>query len=233
MNGNRPVSNEDDITANVAAVVEKAKDVLAPILDKSGSILYSSCETLKRGRYYFLGFNPGGSEEGTDTIRDSLSKLPTYRGNALLKGDETADWSDPPKRTYPQGEHPLQKRFKGIFEALEVEDLRSICASNMIFTRSPKKQGARYPDMAELCWPVHKLILEIIRPDAIIMHGHDTFDFVAKTLGGGSIESFPFGTYNTIWRRSILANGVKLVGLPGLSQYAPNQDVIDKVAQFV
>lgn len=50
---------------NVSAVVGKARECLTEILQESGTILYSSCETLKPGDYYFLGVNPCGSPEET------------------------------------------------------------------------------------------------------------------------------------------------------------------------
>ena len=54
---------------NVTAVARNAEESLGTVLDKSGTILYSSCETLKPGKYYFLGLKSGriGSEHGNNS----------------------------------------------------------------------------------------------------------------------------------------------------------------------
>jgi hypothetical protein len=52
-----------------------ARESLAGILDKSGSILYSSHETLKSGDVYLLGFNPGGS--GGSAVERSIESILT------------------------------------------------------------------------------------------------------------------------------------------------------------
>ena len=46
------------------------------LLNRSGSVLYSGDETIKKGDWYFLGSNPGGHEDekGADKIEDQLLK---------------------------------------------------------------------------------------------------------------------------------------------------------------
>jgi hypothetical protein len=107
-------NNPFSLERNVATVVQKAMESLEPILDEPGTLLYSSRATLKRGKYYFLGLNPGGGSEGT--IRQSLDEL------ALGKSTDNAyldqDWSSP-KRMYARGEHPYQQDFKCLLEGWE------------------------------------------------------------------------------------------------------------------
>jgi hypothetical protein len=215
---------------NIAAVVREARE-LRTILNRSGAILYSSCETLKPGKYYFLGLNPGGSEADKHTIQQSLDELVigTSTKNAYL--DE--DWSSD-RRSYDKECHPLQKNFKCLFQALG-ENPRDVCASNLIFKRSPDEQGAEYPDLAELCWPVHKAILEIVRPSAIITFGFQPFEFVTKQLGGGYIESFNSGHGKWKWRSLIREGKPSLIGLPHLSKYALwcRPKVVEKVRSLI
>jgi hypothetical protein len=100
---------------NLADVVRIADESLDTILDKSGTILYSSCETIKPGKYYFLGLNPGGSDENTETIRSSLNQmeLGKSRKNAYLDEDWGSD-----SRSYGKAGHPLQMNFNCLFKAL-------------------------------------------------------------------------------------------------------------------
>lgn len=85
--------------------VSRAKDELQTILRKSGSILYSAPRTLKKGDYYFLGLNPGGSvAEIKETIDDSLNQM--LEGSCCHNAYLYEDWSSK-NRKYKKGEHPL------------------------------------------------------------------------------------------------------------------------------
>jgi len=88
-----------------------AKTSLAGLLDKPGSILYSSHETLKPGDVYLLGFNPGGT--GGSPIERSINKLLTNTTNAYL--DES--WENQ-NGVWGNGEAPLQKESSGFSKVL-------------------------------------------------------------------------------------------------------------------
>ena len=216
---------------NVADVVRIAEESLGTILDKSGTILYSSCETLKPGKYYFLGLNPGGSDENTETIRSSLNQLELGKSTKNAYLDE--DWGSD-SRSYDKAGHPLQMNFNCLFEALG-EDSRTVCASNLIFKRSADEGGAGYPELAELCWPVHKAILEIVCPSAIITFGKQPFDFIRGKIGETDHEKYPSGHGKWTWRYSILKTGEKLIGVPHLSLYALrcHPEVIEKIGLLI
>ena len=205
----------NDLILSNQAVVQSARHHLESILDESGTILYSSCETLKPGKYYFLGLNPGGSEEGTPTIRQCLCDLEVGepKGNAYLD----QDWSG--FRKFRVGGHPLQRNYQHLFGELG-EELRSVCASNLIFRRSAGEDGAGGRKMAGLCWPVHKTILEIVQPAAIITFGRQPFSFIREMLAGSPPEYLESGHGRWKWQVLILSTGEKLVGLPHFSRYA-------------
>lgn len=214
---------------NIVAVVRKANESLGAILDESGTILYSSSATLKPGKYYFLGLNPGGTDANTNTIRQSLGNLGTRTDNAYL--DE--DWSSD-SRSYGKGRHPLQKSFRSLFVALG-EDPRAICASNLIFSRSISEKGAGGAKRTELCWAVHEAILEIVRPAVIITFGRQPFNFFRYKLSGTAAEDSRAGHGNWTWRYSILKTGEKLIGLPHLSRYAliSHPDVVNGIRELI
>jgi hypothetical protein len=221
---------KDQIFSN-KAFIQSAKQHLESILDKSGTILYSSCETLKPGKYYFLGLNPGGSEEDTKTIGQSLDDLELGRStnNAYLDQDWSSEF-----RKYGVGGHPLQQNYKHLFEDLQ-EKPDSVCASNLIFSRSIGEKGAGGRERAELCWPVHESILGIVRPAAIIAFGRQPFNFIREKLSGTAPEDSPTGHGTWTWRYSILWTGEKLIGLPHLSRYAlrNHPDVVEKIRERV
>jgi hypothetical protein len=219
------------IEQNVAAVVQKAEETLNGLLDKSGTILYSSCATLTRGKYYFLGLNPGGAEEGTNSIQKSLDHLGAQTENAYL--DQA--WCSHAACTRCIGQHRLQKNYAALFSALG-ENPHSICASNLIFKRSSDEKGSEYPELAKLCWPVHETILQIVQPRAIITFGvTNTFLFVAEKLGGGSIQYFNSGHGNWSCGSLVKEGTPVLIGLPHLSKYTiyNRPEVIETIRSLI
>lgn len=233
MTANHPVSNEQEITA----FVQEAREVLKEFLEDSGTILYSSCETLKPGKYYFLGLNPGGSElDKKNSIRKSLDNLSSQTQNAYLKGpkDGIADWG-----RYASGDAPLQLRYQHLFTELG-EKLDSVCASNLIFRRSVDENAAGGKNMANRCWQVHEAILKIVQPKAIIVFGKLPFFFINDQLSGTDLtESHTkHGSWKlrrSILKGSILKTEAQLIGLPHLSRYAIDTDkaVIDKIKTYL
>jgi hypothetical protein len=224
---------------NVAAVVRTAEEFLSKdLLEASGTILYNSFETLKRGKYYFLGLNPGGSELDTEnSIQKSLDNLTSQTQNAYLKGpkDGLADWG-----RYASGYAPLQLRYQHLFTELG-EELDSVCASNLIFRRSVGEKEAGGIKMADRCWEVHEAILKIVQPEAIIVFGKLPFFFIKDKLGGTDLTESC--TRHGSWklRNSILKGGAilkteaQLIGLPHLSRYEIDRDkaVIDKIKMYL
>ena len=195
----------------LAEFVARAKSSLSQILDEPGAVLYSSCGTLQHGNFYFLGLNPGGA--GGETIAASLDALSDKKSNAYR--DES--WENK-RGKFKCGAHPLQRNACRLFEALETR-VEDVCASNLIFSRSRGERGAGYPEKAEICWPVHQLILEIVRPRAILTFGRQPFNFIAEKLRAGSLFEGPSGYGNWKFRIDHVPPTLVLIGLPHLSRF--------------
>lgn len=210
--------------AVVNSFVRESREPLLPILNEPGGILYSSVSTLTPGTFYILGLNPGGALGSGDTIAHCLDGLPEYSKNAYL--DE--NWSSD-SRHYDTGGHPLQHHLKLLMRELG-EDLRNVCAANLIFTRSPDQQGAYYPERGHLCWPVHQMILNIVKPDVIIAFGNghiSPYAFLAlkhqETLGAWPKEQKCPAQYGK-WQCKVFQTKINdvnslVLGLPHLSRY--------------
>lgn len=219
----------------IETFVSEAKSKLQSILRESGSVLYSTPETLKHGDYYFLGLNPGGSEEKIkESIEDSLNQLQQGGSESNAYLDE--DWSSD-KRKYGgidgrEGKHPLQKNAQVLFKELGV-DLRDVCASNLIFCRSIGEGGCGYPANAHTCWPVHEMVIDIVKPKVIITFGKKTFDFVCQKLELKESKGRDSGHGN--WSCRSASGARTLIGLPHLSRYslAGKSDVINWIKSKV
>ena len=133
------------------------------MLDEPGAVLYSSAETLRPGPIYLLGLNPGGSER--TTLRDSISK--SRAGcNAYL--DERFA---PGGHLRCAGQATLQRRVQGLCNLMGL-DTRNVPASNLVFVRSTRLKNYPNFDAARaLCFPVHQIFLEAIKPKFLMTFG--------------------------------------------------------------
>ena len=198
-----------------------AKEKLQSILKDSGHLLYSSAETLCPGEIYLLGHNPGGSPEGREdeSIENSIQNLSEKKTNEYL--DDR--WNG-----LPPGEHLLQKRVCWLLKQLNM-DVRKVCASNLIFSRSVDAKSINFKDMANLCWPVHEFILHIVRPKIILTFGNrkkkSPFFFLQEKLGVDDDKIVPpHSSGHDEWKCKAFytPTNICVVGLPHLSRYAIN-----------
>jgi len=194
--------------------IAAAEERLKPILHRSGRILYSGAHTLRRGPMYLLGLNPGGNPiTHTDTVGSSLRELSQRTENAYLN----ESW-----RNCDVGRSPLQLRVQWLLAKLGFETC-NICASNLIFTRSVDATGSGYPEIAELCWPVHEQIIEIVQPRFIVAFGNSgksPYQFLRKKFPPATEQRFPSGHGTWECMTFVCPSGVRVFGLPHLSRYA-------------
>lgn len=192
---------------------------LKQLVCESGKVLYSSARTLRPGPLYLLGLNPGGSPERERTIGDSLSDL----GQGKRWNDYCHERWNPFKLA---GRHRLQRNVIGLFDALDL-DLELVCASNLVFMRSPHKDGIKLPADADCCWMVHEMILSIVEPRTILAFGNSedsTFTYLtAKFPHTLPPREGPRPSRSArLWMFEGLRAGqiMKVVGLPHLSWHA-------------
>jgi hypothetical protein len=121
----------------------------------------------------------------------------------------------------PPGRSKLQRRVAELATMIGV-DLRAVCAANLIFVRSKDAQSCGYPELAEMCWPVHQAILKTVRPKLVVCYGNSgesPYAFLHSVLPVRDEMEFPSG--HGVWRcRAFRSNGMWVVGLPHLSRYA-------------
>lgn len=192
------------------------KKVLEIISDKPGGILYSSHETLKHGKVYLLGFNPGGSNGAP--ISESINNLLSHSGNAYL--DE--EWSNG-AGNWKVGEAPLQKRVVWLLRGLGLNP-EEVCSSNLIFMQSVKADDIGF-SLAKTCWPVHEAVLSIVKPSIIITFGNggkSPYSYLKGILG--EEEESEISSEHGSWKirafnSSIDGRDITIVGLPHLSRY--------------
>jgi uracil-DNA glycosylase len=172
-----------------------------------------------------LGLNPGGDPSThEETVGSCLAAWEKRTDNAYL--DES--WTG-----RARGRAPLQRRVQWLMGQLGFS-VRDVCASNLIFTRSIDASGSGYPQIADLCWPVHEQILEIVRPRLILAFGNSNpspFSYLRDKHRPRTVTTFPSG--HGKWKCAAFTTngGLHIVGLPHLSRYAVNKHL--EVADWI
>lgn len=200
------------------AALQRTLDADPALAKTPGKLLYSSSKTLKPFPIYFVGTNPGGTLP--TTLAQSLIDLNSGRNEYL-------DYSW--ERRAP-GQSKLQKQVQRFLGALQL-DAREVPASNVVMTRSTGTQTHTDLDGdARRCWPLHQIVLEAVRPQAILAFGSGTqrsaFSYLLDFLAPDHVETIPaeqppfschaFGTkYN--------GRPLKVLAVPHLTRYSPHK----------
>lgn len=222
------------MSSEIERLTAVANRCLSAIADKSGKILYSSSSTLLSGPLYLLGFNPGGDPDNPHpshyTIKQAILHLASKTNNDFV--DEVWQGANTP------GSKPLQGRVKWICEELGL-NVREVCAANLVFVRSRKETDVEMPGMADICWPVHEEVLQIVQPSVVLTHGRLAFDDIYRRLGSstGAIPvNFPSGHGSWTCRQTLVrfrGRSFHLFQIPHLSRYKPKPRVIEPILRVL
>jgi len=202
-----------------------AKKELSNWLHESGSILYSSHETLKPGKVYLLGYNPGGISGCT--LGESIDNLLNRTKNAYL--DEVWD------KSKGKGEAILQKRVRCLLKKILELEPEEVCASNLIFIRSKTAQDVnkilKKSDI-EKFWNVHKAIINIVKPKLILTFGNgklSPYQFLKQHLQINKKDEYRIDANHGNWKLKCFETKIDnlqvyIAGLPHLSRYSLNTE---------
>ena len=197
------------------------KETLKDDLNKSGTVLYSNYYTLKVGKLYILGFNPGGDPNSKllkeQTIDKDLENPEKWDRNY---SEYTQKWGN-----YEPGKDPLQRSIRFLVEDVFNLPINEVCASNLIFIRSKSESElGNWKEIAEKHWKIHqKIINEIVKPQIIITFGLETFHFVLEKLSYDLGFFFPAEWGN--WKikaavnRKLFNKPMLIFGFPHFSRY--------------
>ncbi len=208
--------------------VYKALQTLPPeIQSVSSRFLYSSGATLSTGKYYLLGYNPGGIP--------SIIEQPFH--------NEIATWEDNTANAYldekwrkgeSEGKAPYQLNVQALCDAVGI-DVRKVCATNWFFVRSLSAALLKGCS-PEMFFPVHNAIMEIVQPKIIFAVGLNTYKIVKKFFQFEQVNSFASGHGSwacLVAQRQHKQKPKKLIGFPHFSRYALrcHSEVLSRVAQ--
>jgi len=163
--------------SELKALVENA---LGSHADRPGSVLYSGLDTVARGEFYIMGYNPAGDPTTTpicvlptdDRIRDNAYTMECWHKHCTPPCEHLG----PDRRLKTGAAVKHQSNVQKLCEALH-PGLDAIAATertfscNAIFASSAKSGGVDATDWWPKCWPVHQRFLSIVRPRWIITLG--------------------------------------------------------------
>ena len=209
--------------------------------NQNGAILYSTHDTIKRGNFFIIGYNPGGNPDSEKLNNKNHQILPHLLNQ--LQDDAKNEYLS---KDWDNKQIPNNLEF--LFTELDYP-LDQVCATNLIFKRSTDESGVHYSE-AKKCWGVNKLFFDIVQPRVIIANGNDetksTYKFLRHHLwtdnisketqenaehGGYLIKYFNYA--NPDWDHETL-----VVGLPHLSRYTlystptVSKRIIDQIAKY-
>jgi hypothetical protein len=215
----------------------------------NGAILYSASDTLLGGgKFYLMGTNPGGDPDAAvqkeNTIDAAIDAMMTQKANSYL--DE--NWIDESSDKDKEGNALVQQRIQKLASEILYEDLRKICATNLLFGRSRRSNTDylatdSFWTHVDLCWPVHLFFISLIDPKVLIVFGNGTESPYAYIQWKYDVSSdledhLPSGYSN--WQikrlRDVPIWGKKrtLIGVPHFSYFNPkNKDALPVLKKWV
>lgn len=184
----------------------------------SGDIIYSNPHlTLKKGKYYFLGFNPGGEANQDFTLEMAI--------RSLIGGVQhfyCQIYKDHHKFT------SLQRRYQILCKNILEIDPEHIFTTNLIFQPSPNAKGVNYQQEAKKCWKIHEVLLEIVQPEIIFCNGNggvSSFAYIQQLMKEKT-EIEEFHAKHGSWKIRTFSGylfdrPIKVIGIPHMSYYHP------------
>ena len=143
---------------------------------EKGWLLYSGLDTLRPGRYYFMGFNP--AKDPANKVLNELFPAPPCNWSAYTQqcwrcGGALCEHIDANGRVSKPKRH--QRSVREFIEKLAHQP-EDVFATNAIFVESESIQElCKRPDFSELwdrCWEIHRWFLSIVQPQWIICLGN-------------------------------------------------------------
>lgn len=198
-------------------------------LKESGAVLYSTQESLHKAPALIFATNPGGDPE-------RLSGADYAIGNRVFASRHELTFGWKPDGSYT----PLQKRVRGLLsDMLGLDDVAAIPYTNLIFQRTANTSGLDW-SLADKCWAVNKLILDLVRPHLIITigngRGNSPYAYLRQALQADSEQTAPsgFGNYQLRYATARQHDArVGLLGLPHLSRYPITNSAYQSAQRWV
>ncbi|MBT3191915.1 MAG: hypothetical protein HN341_05110 [Verrucomicrobia bacterium] len=207
----------------------------------NGAILYSSIDTLRRrGPFYLMGTNPGGDpddrEQQSKTIDAELDTFDSNTKNAY----QDENWIDHSNDAENSGTALVQRRIQALASDILRVDLRSVCATNLIYGRSRSickdfLSSESFWTHANYCWPAHLYLISLVNPDILLVFGNgpeSPYAFIRWRYGLSETERDTEDSGYSNWKIKRLRNAHicgrnrTVIGVPHFAYFDPMKDPV-------
>jgi hypothetical protein len=194
------------------ASIERFAVLIPPSLNaESGKVFYTGRAAFaKPAELYVLGANPGGdplnypSETVGNHTRQVLTQLP----------DDWSAYRDEIWEGALPGTYGMAPRVLHLFRQLGLQP-GLVPASNLFFVRSRREEHIkeRQAALAELCWPFHTDVIDVLRPRVILCLGNTAGSYVRKKLGANQLVAQFIEQNDRHWKNQTFAgpSGIRVV----------------------
>lgn len=188
-----------------------AKLIPQALLQESGKVFYTGRDAFSRqAALYIVGAQPGGAPENYTT------EIVGAHTEAVIK-QWPSDWSafrDEVWEGAAPGTYGMAPRVLHLFRQLNLEP-HTVPASNLIFVRSRNEEDLRHRQaaLAELCWPFHQAVIDMLKPRVVLCLGGTAGRYMRERLGAGRLVGEFIENNNRRWRSQAFdtASGTKVV----------------------
>lgn len=214
--------NHTEFTDRVTRILNQGN---LPV-DTNGAILYTTFDTVRKGDYYIIGLNPGGNPNQPNDKYPLYSDMTFEKSLKICKHPKYNEYDESWIVGRPQ--MPLQRNIKYLAEKFLHKESIEICCTNLIFKVTKDADGLSpvFDELANLCWNVHKILLDIIQPRIIIAFGNQDklspFHFLRQKANFPQIQerTANHGKYRIKNFTGIIeGRTTHVLGLPHLSRY--------------
>jgi hypothetical protein len=203
--------HEDELRQVVTSALDRPGDT-ENWAERSGAVLYSELGSVRPGRAYLLGINPGGQEDGAPEAAIIRNLFAPQGTNSYA--DQC--WNGCPDpyacahceggRLKPAARTSIQHRVCSLFDMLGAQPA-DVLSTNLVFARSSQLSAlrGRTAEWIRRCRDVHVALLGIVRPRWIITLGFGKAFSSVKSFGKEtrSQEQILSGGQVVAWHRHV------------------------------
>jgi hypothetical protein len=167
------------------------------LMAKSGAVFNSGRAAFAGiAPLYVLGLNPGGdpATHQHETVRSHMDAV-------MAKPATWSAFRDDSWKGRRPGSTSMQPRVVHLIRRLGMEP-HAVPTSNLVFerTRNADDLHERLDQLAEACWPVHKVVIERLRVRTILCMGKDCGEWVRNRLKAHRLVGEFVEQNNRRWR---------------------------------